>query len=129
MNRFLLLYILLLCLCACKNGQRQQVRYVSDGNRIDSISYTGKEYGTNFGPTRIKEGMVPNEECAARIAYEYVSAVFGEGCANKEQPYSISLINDQVWDIAGCPPKGEGGAFHIAIEKATGKVQYIMHGK
>ena len=115
----------------CKGEIRPKIQYVELEEETDTLSSTGEEpEGILFPPTRLKDGVIPDYEAAANIAYDYVSAVFGEKSARDEQPYKIKLINNQIWFIEGSlEPNHVGGSFFITIEKYTGKIWDIGHWK
>ena len=108
-----------------------KVRFTEIAGIQDSSLHIGNDASTtNLFPTIIiKEGLIPNAELAAKIAYEYVKAIYGENSA-QDQPYQIQLLNGQIWRVKGTlPPNMEGGTFQIALEKYTGKIIWIYHGK
>ena len=97
----------------------------------DTAFYTGKDVSQNFlSPTKFEEGVIPDAATAAKIAYQYVAVVYGERCSIDEQPYQIKLINKQIWTVKGyLSPYALGGTFYICIEKYTGKIWAMSHGK
>lgn len=98
----------------------------------DTSYYTGKDVNDYvYSPIKVVDtGMIPDAETASRITYEYISIVYGKEIAEKEQPYNIQLINNQIWQISGSlPPNMVGGVFSITIEKQTGKIWSICHTK
>lgn len=101
--------------------------------RADTAYYTGKDISVShsyFSPTQFEEGVIPDAATAAKIAYLYVAAVYGESHSVYEQPYQIRLINKQIWTIEGyLSPYSLGGTFYICIEKYTGKIWAMSHGK
>lgn len=112
------------------------IKYVEGINLRDTSFYTGKDVSQyRFNPLKlIKKGVIPNANAAAKIAYDYVTFVYGEKCAKEEQPYNVQLINDQIWVIQGSLPQTpplltSGGVFYLTIEKYTGKIWSIRHEK
>ena len=99
----------------------------------DTAYYTGKDVSIShvfLSPTQFEEGVIPDAETAAKVAYLYVAAVYGESHSVHEQPYQIRLINKQIWTIEGyLSPNALGGTFYICIEKYTGKIWAMSHGK
>ncbi len=98
----------------------------------DTSYYTGKdvcEYA--YSPIRVvNTGIIPDAKTASKIAYEYISVVYGKRIAEEEQPYNIQLINNQIWRISGSISQNKlGGVFSITIEKQTGKIWSICHTK
>ena len=97
----------------------------------DTSYFTGKNVNEYvYTPLALEKGIIPDAEIAAKIAFDYVLAVYGEKIARLEQPYNIELINNQVWRITGTmPPNALGGVFTLTIEKQTGKIWSICHTK
>lgn len=97
----------------------------------DTLFHTSKKQdNSRFSPFRIEKGVIPNASAAAKIAYDYIFAIYGEYEAIKEQPYHIRLINGQTWEVNGyLSPNAVGGVFNIALDKRTGKILYISHEK
>lgn len=121
-----------ICLLEHSNtGNNLIVQYNELDAEIDTSFFADKElYRSPFSPERYEKGVIPNAMSAATIACNYITAVYGEDCAWKEQPYQIRLINDQIWQINGCLPMNRiGGTFSIAIDKYTGRILYITHEK
>ena len=78
---------------------------------------------------RFNEGVIPDASTAAKIAFQYVSAVYKD-CAVNEQPYQIKLVNKQILIVEGSHPINVlGGTFYICIEKYTGKIWAMYHDK
>lgn len=87
---------------------------------------------TGFAPSSvINNGVVSNETIAVAIAKVYVSHIYGKECLLKEKPYIVKLINDSLWSISGSLPERRyfGGTFSLRIDKKTGGVVSIKHGK
>ena len=99
----------------------------------DTAYYTGKDISVShsfLSPTQFEEGVIPDAATAARIAYLYVAAVYGESHSVHEQPYQIRLVNKQIWKVNGyLSPYSLGGTFYICIEKYTGRIWAMSHGK
>lgn len=108
-------------------SNRPIIRFVREKD-YKGNEYSSKEYRQRaFHPSNF--ALVPTEEDAARLAYEYVSAIYGETCAIEEQPYTIRLNNDSIWTVGGYLPQNkEGGTFSMCIDRYSGCVG-IMHPK
>ena len=115
----------------CRSDNHANVRYEELVGLRDTSYYTdnnSEEY--RYSPKRVGRGVIPNAETAAIIAYDYVNAVYGESFAKGEQPYKVQLINEEAWVVDGqLPPNYDGGTFHLAMERYTGKIWYIYHEK
>lgn len=137
---FVALFAMLALLSSCNmkrdskqvaNDNYPQVRYNELPNMIEPKLWVGINTDNSiFSPLKHDKGMIPNAEIAAKLAYIYVSAVFGEERAKREQPYYVYTINENFWEVEGYLPKNhEGGVFHIILEKQTGRIISIGHGK
>ena len=114
-----------------RNRNTANIRFEELEEVADTAYYTGKDVSYSFlSPTQFEEGVIPDAATAAKIAYLYVAAVYGESHSVHEQPYQIRLINKQIWTIEGyLSPYALGGTFYISIEKYTGKIWAMSHGK
>ena len=75
-----------------------------------------------------KNGFVPNEKTAIRIAEAVLIAVYGEKQIKSEEPFSAKLLNG-VWTVQGTIADGvEGGVAIIKISKANGTIISVTHG-
>jgi hypothetical protein len=143
MNKKKVLLSLLFIVCVVLSfyiGKYNQISIYRNASNIrfeeleevnDTAFYTGKDVSQNFlSPTKFEEGVIPDAATAAKIAYQYVAVVYGERCSIDEQPYQIKLINKQIWTVKGyLSPYALGGTFYICIEKYTGKIWAMSHGK
>jgi hypothetical protein len=76
-----------------------------------------------------KDGYVPDEKTAVRIAVAVLSPIYGEEQIIREQPFHAKL-KDGVWIVDGTlPPNMLGGAAEIRIDKNTGAILSHMHWK
>jgi NTF2 fold immunity protein len=80
-------------------------------------------------------GFVPDEKTALVIARAVLSAIYGEENIAKQEPLSISLVND-LWVVNGrLEPRFPfyrpvlGGVARIEISKITGEIIHVSHGK
>ena len=75
-----------------------------------------------------KDGYVPNELTAVRIAETVLVSIFGEKIY-KQKPYRINLIKDSIWVINGSVPGGGYGEnAYIEIRKKDGKILKVIMG-
>lgn len=80
----------------------------------------------NYKP---KEGYVPDEETAIRIAVSVWIPIYGKEQIESEKPYYATLSNG-IWSVSGSLPKGWiGGVAEAEISKDDGKIIRISHGK
>jgi hypothetical protein len=74
-----------------------------------------------------KEGFVPNEATAIRIAEAILVPIYGEKAVASERPFKATLENG-VWTIVGTlPPKVMGGTAIVRLAKADGRILYVIH--
>ncbi len=75
-----------------------------------------------------KEGFVPNDTTAIKIAEAVWVAIYGED-VYKKKPYKVKLKNG-IWIVEGTLPRNyQGGVPYILIQKKDGKILKVMHGK
>jgi hypothetical protein len=81
----------------------------------------------NYKP---KEGYVPDEKTAIRIAVAVWIPIYGEEQIEGEKPYQAKL-DKGVWTVEGSLPKGEfvlGGVAVAEIAKDDGCILRVSHG-
>jgi len=119
---FLKLVILVLMFVGLVSGQTQ--RSTDDW---DEESY--KSLKTSI-PIHPKDGFVPDEPTAIKIAEAIAVAQFGEKKISEEKPLRARLRGD-VWTVAGTlHPQGVlGGTVVIQISKKTGAIIFMTHQK
>ena len=76
-----------------------------------------------------KDGFVPNEATAIKIAMAVWTPIYGNKIT-KNKPYKIKLKNG-VWFVEGSLPANFtlGGVPYIEIQKIDGKILKVRHGK
>lgn len=75
-----------------------------------------------------KQGYVPDEETAIKIAIAVWSPIYGDEI-KKQKPYKAVLENN-IWHVSGTLPKNTlGGTAEAEIDKKTGQIIRISHGK
>jgi hypothetical protein len=93
---------------------------------LTAISQTQETKAKSYQPP---SGMVPNAATATAIAYAEALPVYGKKQIESELPLHAAL-KGQIWSVHGTLPKGwMGGTLTIQIDKASGKILYLMHGK
>jgi len=76
-----------------------------------------------------KEGFVPNEATAIRIAEAVWEPIYGKENISSQQPLKASLAGG-VWTVVGSLPEGRKGGVALAeIRKQDGCVLRVSHGK
>jgi len=86
----------------------------------------GRIVSLNFTP---KDGFVPNEATAIKIAVAVWEPIYGAEYIAGEKPYQARLTND-VWIVEGSLPEdAKGGVAEAQIAKTDGKILNVSHGK
>lgn len=75
-----------------------------------------------------KNGFVPDEATAVRVAEAVLTPIYGETQIASERPFSAQLKGD-VWIVSGHLPNAFGGVAEIRISKRTCQVISVSHGK
>jgi NTF2 fold immunity protein len=75
-----------------------------------------------------KEGFVPNESTAIRIAEAVLSPIYGEDQIAKERPFA-AVLKDGVWTVEGHLSTPNGGVALAEITKKDGRILRVTHGK
>jgi hypothetical protein len=76
-----------------------------------------------------KEGNVPTEEVAIKIAVAVWEPIYGAKQIEGEKPYHATL-DDGVWTVEGTLPEGmKGGVALAEIAKKDGRILRVIHGK
>jgi hypothetical protein len=76
-------------------------------------------------------GFVPDKETAKRIAEAIWLPIYGRVVLS-QKPYEVILIDDRIWIVEGTTrsifARG-GGTAYIEIDKYTGAILKVAHGK
>ncbi len=76
-----------------------------------------------------KEGYVPNKSVAIKIALAVWEPIYGQSKIKSEAPYKANL-DKGIWVVTGSLLKGwKGGVALINIDKMSGKILRVSHGK
>ncbi|MBU1043938.1 MAG: YbbC/YhhH family protein [Candidatus Omnitrophica bacterium] len=74
-------------------------------------------------------GYVASEQTAISIAVAVWVPIYGQENIENEKPYK-AILKDDVWYVSGSLPEGWlGGVAEAEIDKKTGKILRISHGK
>ena len=85
----------------------------------------------SFGQDRYvpRQGFVPNEETAIKIAVAVWEPIYGKEVIADEKPYRAILSNG-IWFVEGTLPEGMKGGTAIAeIAKKDGRILRVIHEK
>ena len=77
-----------------------------------------------------KEGYVPDEKTAIRIAVAVWIPIYGEKQIEGEKPYHAKL-DKGIWTVEGSLPSGNvrGGVAIAEIAKDDGRILQVSHGE
>lgn len=90
------------------------------------VMYASGEKQHSFEP---KEGFVPDEGTAIRIAEIVLIPIYGEEKIKSERPFRATLKNG-IWTVEGTLPQGFlGGVAIIEISKRDARILRVSHGK
>ena len=101
---------------------------VYKGDEIDSSIYVDgvDPHGVYNKPN----GVIPNDSLAVEMAKIVLFPIYGKDNIERQRPYQVTLINNELWSINGSLPKNAlGGTFGIVINKSDGQVKLIFHEK
>ncbi len=77
----------------------------------------------------VKDGFVPTKEVAIEIALAVWKPIYGEKEIRRQKPYKAEL-KDGIWHVRGTLPEGwKGGTAMARINKQTGCILFVNHGK
>lgn len=80
----------------------------------------------NYEP---KDGYVPTEQVAIKIAVAVWLPIYGEAKIENEKPYK-AVLKEGIWHVTGSLPEGfKGGVAEAEISKKNGCIGRISHGK
>ena len=76
-----------------------------------------------------KNGFVPDEATAIRIAEAIWLPIYGKETIDREKPFKATLA-DGVWTVTGSLPEGRRGGVAIAeISKKDARILRVIHEK
>lgn len=141
MKKNIALFLCLICMCvvylACNQNHHKETmtKYKYMGEKtISNVNFERDtiyaEGADPYGVYNKKDGVVPSPKIAVEIAEVILFHIYGKESIERQQPYSVSLVNKYMWNINGRLKKGyEGGCFHITIDKRDGRILQISHEK
>lgn len=120
---FVLPIFLILLLFSCGKGEDKETTIKG---WVPSYTLEGD---SSTWITANKDVLVTTPEAAAIIAKAAVISIYGEECAESEQPYKIDC-GQNCWTVEGSLQDGHvGGTFFVAIRKKDGKINLYFHEK
>ena len=76
-----------------------------------------------------RDGFVPDEQTAIRIAHAVWFPIYGEKHILSEAPF-VATLKDGIWTVQGSLPKGRTGGVAIAeIAQQDARIIRVSHGK
>ena len=122
---FVLPFLLIILLFGCGKGNEKD-NETSVKGWIPTYKLIGDSSSWTTGN---KDALITTPEAAAIIAKAAVISIYGEECAEKEQPYLIEPQKD-CWVVRGSLQEGHiGGTFFVVIRKKDGKIEFYFHEK
>lgn len=108
----------------CKNKMKSHIYILTFALSINNIALA-ESYKHSYTP---KNGYVPDEKTAIKIAEAIWLPIYGEHIYNKK-PF-VAILQGEVWVIQGSlPSQMIGGVPIVEISKKTGKIIRVSHGK
>ena len=88
-------------------------------------SFTDGQGKHHFVP---KEGFVPSEETAIKIAEAVWLPIYGDSLKD-ERPFHAKVVGE-IWHVEGSLPEGWlGGVAEAEISKVDGRILRVSHGQ
>lgn len=77
-----------------------------------------------------KDGVIPDEDTAGKVAYIILDRIYGVESINKQRPFEI-LGDEEKWVVKGVlhGRYTVGGVAEIELSKKDGRVLMVTHGK
>lgn len=76
---------------------------------------------------RPKNGFVPDEKTAVRIAEAVLTPIYGDEAVIAQRPFSAKL-RGTTWVVTGSLPDNQvGGVAEVRISKRTGEILQVTH--
>lgn len=88
-----------------------------------------EEASVKPNPLTIDTSAYPTIESVLQRAESELKILYGAKIVDSEKPLLVSLENN-IWTVVGSSKDaGKGGVSEIKIDKITGKIIHISHGK
>lgn len=108
-----------------------EIRYVDTIKTLSYISCEEREfdyYKDEEGYVS-QSGFIPDESTAVRVCMPILQKIYGNDVL-EDMPISICLSSNGIWKLHGHVKYGSnGGSFYMEIDKKSGKVLKVLHGK
>ena len=78
-----------------------------------------------------KDGFVPNEKTAVKIAEAVIEPIYGLQCVKTERPFKAKLIGGE-WFVTGSGPTNldwMGGVAEVHINKTNACITFMKHSR
>jgi hypothetical protein len=77
-----------------------------------------------------RDGFVPDDPTAIAIAEAVLSPIYGHGQVENQRPFTANP-KDGTWTVSGRLKNDDqtGGVAVVIIEKATGRIISVTHGR
>jgi NTF2 fold immunity protein len=93
---------------------------------LAGIASPGLADDHNYVPAR---GLVPDEATAVAIAEAVLIPIYGQSRIAAQRPFATTLDNGQ-WTVIGQLKSGQaGGVGVVVIDKTTGQIVRVTHGR
>ena len=108
-----------------------EIRQVDTIKTLSYISCEEREFDyykdeEGFVP---QSGFIPDESTAVRVCMPILQKIYGNDVFD-DMPISICLSSNGIWKLNGHVKYGScGGSFYMEIDKKSGKVLKVLHGK
>lgn len=105
----------------CGLAQQREAKRIDEWEALDISLKSAK----SIHP---KDGFVPNEATAIKIAEAVAMSQYGEQTISRERPFRARLQGD-VWTVMGTlHPQGIfGGTAVVKLGKTDGRVLFVIH--
>ena len=88
-----------------------------------------RDVGEAIPSVQPKEGFVPDQATAVRIAEAILVPIYGEELIKSERPFRATL-KEGIWTVVGTlPQRFAGGAAVVRLAKADGRILFVIHEK
>lgn len=105
----------------CGLAQQREAKHIDEWDALEISLKSAKGI-------RPRDGFVPNETTAIRIAEAVAIGQYGEQTISKERPFRAKL-HGGIWTVMGTlHPQGIfGGTAVVKLSKADGRVLFVIH--
>lgn len=97
----------------------------SNGEKSDGMAVSNVSCSIQSNPS--KDGYIPNEETAIRVAEVIWIPIYGEDDVQEHRPYHAKLKDGKVWVVSGEVYTKKGGSPFALMQKSDGKILDVYH--